>query len=153
MVLQCFPGDRIAQIANKIDCGEANIAPYDYVLIHVGTNDIGSRASYQSILSDYGNLIGILRKKKRHISIIISAIIPRPKDHFDTDPMIRRVNAHLQKVMSKDLNFKFICTNKPFMFAGKIKLEMFAKRDKGLHLNTLGSSRLSYFFLRVISTM
>ena len=51
------------------------------------------------------------------------------------------------------LTFKLICTYKPFMFAGKVKLELFAKRDQGLHLNTADSGRLSYFFLRVISTM
>ena len=78
VVLQCFSGDRIAQIGNKIDNGIAVLSPYDYVIIHVGTNDIGDRAPYHSILSDYGNLIGIMRKKKRDINIIMSAIIPRP---------------------------------------------------------------------------
>ena len=66
-VLQCFPGRRIAQIANKIDNNTAALEPYDYVLIHVGTNDIGDRSSYQNILSDYGNLTDIVRKKKRSI--------------------------------------------------------------------------------------
>ena len=82
----------------------------------------------------------------------MSAIIPRPKDHALTDPMIRQINGYLQKVMSSKLDFKFICTYKPFMFAGKVSLELYAKkRDQGLHLNTLGSSK--QFFLRVISTM
>ena len=119
----------------------------------MGTNDIGDRAPYHIILSDYGNLIGIIRKKKRDINIVMSAIIPRHKDHALTDSMIIQINGYLQKVMSSKLNFKFICTYKPFMFVGKVSLELFAKRDQGLHLNTLGSSKLSYFFLRVISTM
>ena len=63
----------------------------------------------------------------------MSAFIPRPKDPALTDPMIRQINAYLQKVMSCKLNFKFICTYKPFMFAGNVSLELFAKRDQGLH--------------------
>ena len=95
-----LPGDRIAQIGNKIDNGISVLSPYDYVIIHVGTNDIGDRAPYHSILSDYDNLIGIIRKKKRDINIIMSAIIPRPKDRALTDPMIGQINGYLQKVMS-----------------------------------------------------
>ena len=56
----------------------------------------------------------------------MSAIIPRPRDHALSDPMIRKVNQYLQKYMSTNMNFKFICTYKPFMFAGKVKLELFA---------------------------
>ena len=151
--MQCFSGDRIAQIANKISYGTAVLDPCDYVIIHVGTNDIGDGVPYQSIIFDYGNLIGIIRQKKRGMNIIMSAIIPRHKDHAISDPMIRQVHQYLQKSMSTNMNFKFICTYKPFMFAGNVKLELFAKRDQGLHLNTAGSGRLSYFFLRVISTM
>ena len=116
------------------------------MIIHVGTNDIGERAPYQSIISDYGNPIGIIRQKKRGINIIMSAIIPRPKDYALSDPMIRKNKQYLQKSMSKNMNFKFICTYKPFMFASNVKLELFAKREQYLHLNTACSSRLSYFF-------
>ena len=55
--------------------------------------------------------------------------------------------------MSKDMNFKFICTYKPFMHNGSVKLEFFARNDGGLHLNTVGTDRLRYFFLRAIATM
>ena len=71
VVLQYFAGDIIAQIANKNDNNTAVLEPYDYVLIHVGMNDIGDWASYQITLSDYGNLIGIIRKQKRSINIIM----------------------------------------------------------------------------------
>lgn len=118
----------------------------------MGTNDIGNRACFKAIISDFGNLVAICRKQKPKINIIISAIIPRPKDHLVTDPMIRGVNKYLDKNMSKNHNFKFIYTYKPFTYCGAVKLELYAKRDLGLHLNTEGQNRLSHFFLRVIST-
>ena len=153
MILQAFSGDTIARLADRLINKEATIDNFNYVIFHVDTNDIAKRASFQSIISDCGNLIGICRKVNPTIRIIISAIIPRPVDHEVTDPMIRKVNKFLQVNMSHNMNFKFICTYKPFMFAGKVKLELFAKKDGGLHINTEGTSRLRYFFLRVISTI
>ena len=153
VTLQIFCGDTIAKIASKIDSGEARLDPFDFVIIHVGTNDIDNRAPFHNIISDYGNLVGICKKKKPSIQIVLSAILPRPKDHVDTDSMIRRVNKYLRTFMSKSMRFKFVCTYKPFMFAGRVRNELFAKRDKGLHLNTEGTNTLKRFLIRVISTL
>ena len=155
--VQPFPGDTIAKLTNRLCNGgkepKAVLNDFDVVIFHVGRNDIDNRASFKAIISDFGNLIAICRKENPGIRIIISAIIPRPKDHSITDPMIRDVNAYLSKKMSKSQNFKFICTYKPFTHCGKVKLELYAKRDLGLHLNSEGQNRLRQFFLRVISTL
>lgn len=153
VVVQAFPGDTIAKTASRIHSGEAKLHSFDFVIFHTGTNDIANRAPYDNIISDFGNLIGICRNIKPSIQIIISSILPRPVDHKITDPVIRRVNAYLQRNMSKSMRFKFICSYKPFMYAGSVRRELFAKRDGGLHLNTEGTNVLRRFFLRVISTM
>ena len=153
VVVQSFCGDTISQIANKVERGIASLRNFDYVIFHVGTNDIDDKASFHAMQSDYGNLVGICRRKYPKINIIMSAIIPRPRDHGNTEDPIKRINSYMEKVMSKTLSFKFIKTYRPFMFAGKPSAELFAKRDKGLHLNTEGSSRLRYYFLRTIASM
>ena len=150
--LQIFRGYTIAEVASTVNSGAADLYPYDIVILHVRTNDIGNRASFHSIISDYGNLIGIIRRKKTTIQIVLSAILPRPVDHNITDPMIRSVNERLRLVMSKSMRFKFVCTYKPFMHAGSVRIGLFAKRDNGLHLNTEGTNTLKRFFIRVIST-
>ena len=153
VTLQIFCGHSIAKIASKIDSGDADLIPFDFVIIHAGTNDIDNRAPYNSIISDYGNLVGICKKKKPSIQIVISAILPRPVDHTISDPMIRSINKHLRVFMSKSMRFKFVCTYKPFMYAKSVRVGLFAKRDKGLHLNTEGTNVLKRFFLRVISNL
>lgn len=150
--LQAFSGDTIARMANRVLSGQVNLDNYDYVLFHVGTNDVARKSDFESIISDYGNLIGICRRKKPNINIIISAILPRPVDHDRSDPIIRRINAYLNRTMCKSLNFKFIPTYRPFMYCGRVKRELFAKNDGGLHLNTEGTSRLRYF-LRMIAAL
>ena len=151
VVVQSFCGDTISQIANKVECGIKSLRNFDYVIFHAGTNDIDDKASFHAMQSDYGNLVGICRRKYPKINIIMSAIIPRPKDHDNTEDPIKRINSYMEKVMS--LNFKFIKSYRPFMFTGKPSTELFAKRDKGLHVNTEGSSRLRYYFLRTIASM
>ena len=44
-VVQPFCGDRIARLINRIQSKEAKLRPYDYVKVHVGTNDIEDGAS------------------------------------------------------------------------------------------------------------
>ena len=153
VVVQSFRGDILAQIANKVERGIASLRNFDYVIFHVGTNDIDDKASFHVMQSDYGNQVGICRKKYPEINIIMSAIIPFPRDHQNTYDPIKRINFYMEKTMSKTLNFKFIKTYRPFMYAGKPSAELFAKKDKGLHLNTEGSSRLRYYFLRTITSV
>lgn len=151
--LQAFSGDTIGRMSNRLLSGEITLQHYDYIVFHVGTNNVARNESFDSIISDYGNLIGICRKIKPKINIIISAILPRPLDHEKTDPLIRRLNSYILKNMTKHLNIRFFRTYRPFMYGGRVKRELFAKRDGGLHLNTEGTNRLRYYFLRSIAAM
>ena len=151
--LQIFSGYTIARMANEIQFGKADLEPYDYVIIHVGTNDLGNLSSYDSMISDFGNLIGIIHRKKPSIYIVVSSILPRPCDYDITDKLRRRVNDYLQKSMSKSMRFKFVCSYKPFMYAGKVRRELFAKNDGGLHLNTAGTDALTRFLIKVVGIL
>ena len=151
--VRAFLGDSISKIGYRIDKKHVILDKYDYILLHVGTNDINRKASFHGMISDFGNLIGICRKRKPSIKIIISAILPRPVDFDNTDNPSRRVNGYLEKFMSKKMNFLFIKSYRPFMYKGQARRELFAKNDGGLHLNTEGTSKLRYYFLRTIAAM
>lgn len=153
VILKAFPGATIGKLSILISNGNINLQDFDYIIIHVGTNNIGKRDQFDNIISDYANLVAIIRRQKPTIRIIISSILPRPVDHNITDMMIKKVNSYLKTVMSRDMNFKFICSYKAVSKFGTFRRYFFAKLDKGLHLNTEGSNRLRYFFLRVISTV
>ena len=150
VIIKSYPGDSIARLTMRIDGGEVNLSPFDYIIVHVGTNNIDRRHSYDDIITDYGNLIPIIKKKKRSIRFIISAILPRPVDH---DRMIKKVNKCLRTEMGPDLGFHFVETWKAVSKCGTFSRYLCAKKDRGLHLNTEGSRRLRYFFLPVISTI
>ena len=153
VVVQVFSGATIGRIVYGITNREVKLRAFDYVIFHVGTNDVGNQSSFENIISNFGNLVGACRKIHPSIHILISAILPRPIDHTYTDDFIRSVNGHLDKFMSKHLNFRFMKTYRPFMFGGKVRPELFAHRDGGLHLNIGDTEKLRYYFLRTIASM
>ena len=153
VTLEAYPSSTIGYLSVLISNGGINFTNYDFLIVHVGTNNIGNRDSFGAIVSDFGNLIAQIRKKKPSIRIIISSILPRPLDHTDTDNMIKKVNTHLRTVMAPDLNFHFIRSHRAFSKYGTYRRYLYAKKDQGLHLNSEGSNRLRYFFLIVISTL
>lgn len=53
--LQAFSGDTIARMANKVLSGQVRIDNFDYILLHVGTNDVARKSPFEHIISDYGN--------------------------------------------------------------------------------------------------
>ena len=45
-------GDTISQLANRITSKVAKLLPYDFVILHLGTNDIDNRAPFVNIIKD-----------------------------------------------------------------------------------------------------
>ena len=91
VVVKCFPSAIIAKLSRLLPT-DVKLLNFEYIIIHVGANNIGNRDSCGYILSNYGNLIASVKKLKPSIRMIVSAILPRPVDHDDTDSMITAVN-------------------------------------------------------------
>ncbi|XP_053395761.1 uncharacterized protein LOC123552691 [Mercenaria mercenaria] len=147
-----FPGATIGRLQHLINTMRIPLHQFNYVIFHVGTNNIGKGFSVSHMCSDMVNLISQCRKISPRIHIIISSILPRPVDNEITDERIK-FNAKVEKVLSVDLGVKFIKSYRPFCFKGEIKRYLFARLDGGLHLNNEGSNRLGHFFHRFISTL
>ena len=114
VTLQTHYDATISEITDKLQSGEISLEDYDYVLFHVGTHDVSNKASYNDIISDFGNLIAVCKDIKSSIKIIISAIVPRLVDDEDSEPLLQKINGYLDKAMSQKMNFKFVRTYKPF---------------------------------------
>ena len=113
VVVKCFPGYNIVKLTMKLDKtlkGHIELSPFDYIIVHVGTNNIDRRDSFDNIIADYGNLIPVIKKNNSSIRIIMSAILPRPVDHDETDEMIKKGTATLMITMfyMKDFNKPWI---------------------------------------------
>ena len=85
------------------------------------TNDINNQLSFENIFSNFENLVSICSKVHPYIQAFIFAILPRRKNHADTDDFIRSVNGHLVKFMSRPLNYWFLKAYTLFMFEGRVR--------------------------------
>ena len=151
-----FPGININQLVHKIETGRL-ILDKKIVLFHVGTNNI-ERMDSGSILSCFNNLISVVRRKSS-AQVVISCILPRPKDHFSCKDKAMNANkvadepADKVKAVNKGLvhlckerKVRLLHTFNPFIRFGKPRRELFAINDQGLHLNIEGTRRLRQFF-------
>ena len=78
-----FHGATIGKLAVLFSNDAVTLEKYDYVTIHVGTNNIGNfvkfkmshRIAYNGTISDFANLVAIVRKKKAGITIMVSTTL------------------------------------------------------------------------------
>ena len=92
-------------------------------------------------------LIEVVAARNEKANIIISTIIPRPKDHGTYERKIVEVNKEI-KQYAKERGIKFTQTDKIFRHKYEPKWELFAK--DGLHLNFRGTIKLTNHFKEVL---
>ena len=148
--IQAFPGATIGHLTYLVDSNQASVRDFSHVIFHVGTNDVESR-SVGEIYSSLMNLVAVTRKKNNRIKILLSSILPRPKDFSILGIKVTEINSHLRMYLCPKYRVQFIASYKPFVFKGKPRRELFAIHDKGLHLNLEGTNKLRIFFGQVIA--
>ena len=74
--VQAFPGATIGRLAEHVSSGRVDISSVDFVINNVGTNNVSSFQSVNTILSYYEDLIHQL-KKITSAKLIFTSILPR----------------------------------------------------------------------------
>lgn len=140
--VQAEPGTTISGLYWKIKMHTIKVTHFEMVLLHVGTNDLEKETS--SIISDYKNLIRAVRRNNSTCLIVVSAVLPRPKDSESMDSKRTSVNASL-RMLCREMDCQFIRTWRPFVDPStkQVKRELYA-RD-GLHLSAAGTDTLARF--------
>ena len=124
---QAFPGATIGRLSELVSSGRINLRLLDFVIIHVGTNNISSPQSVNTIMSYYGDLIHKL-KNKTSAKLLFTSIIPRLVDHLKTVNKVHKVNSELRKY------FLFCNFYKSYLYNNSPDPTLFSPKD-GLHLN------------------
>lgn len=143
-----FPGINITRLNRKITQGLVDLSS-QYIILHVGTNDISSSLLEDEIVAMYNDLISVVRSKS-DCKILVSAILPRPIDFDATGNRVKKVNNSLA-TLCRTRKASFVKSFKPFLKCGVPRREYFAVRDGGLHLNIEGIRRLREFFINTIA--
>ncbi|CAG2246311.1 unnamed protein product [Mytilus edulis] len=145
-----FRGASIGEITYQLNKNKGSIYEgYKCLVIHCGTNDIHI-LSIDQFKSAYCNLISTAKLLFPSMVIALSGILPRPVDFEETGQKIKDVNMALLNLC---LSYKveFIHSYRYFLKCGKPKVELFAYKDGGLHLNCEGTRQLGLYFKRRVA--
>ena len=76
---QSFPGDTLARLTDFVSNGRINLHNINFVIVHVGTNNVSSSESIDTILSYYGDWIHQI-KSKTDAKIVFTSLFSRLVD-------------------------------------------------------------------------
>ncbi|XP_063395979.1 uncharacterized protein LOC134680712 isoform X1 [Mytilus trossulus] len=145
-----FRGASIGEITYQLNKNKGSIYEgYKCLIIHCGTNDIHI-LSIDQFKSAYCNLISTAKLLFPSMVIAMSGILPRPVDFEETGQKIKAVNMALLN-LCLSYNVEFIHSYRYFLKCGKPKVELFAYKDGGLHLNCEGTRQLGVYFKRRVA--
>lgn len=115
------------------------------LIIHIGTNDVASGVSAETVVNRMALLVERLRHSfKYKLHFAICSVLPRYVDDKQTKHIVKRCNMLLERWCSEMDNVVFLRTWRAFVSGGCICSEMF--RPDGLHLNVKGKERLFQYF-------
>ena len=144
-----FPGINISRLNNKILRGLVDLRS-EYVILHVGTNDINT-LTVSEMCSSYQDLITTVREKFG-CKVVVSSILPRPIDYDVNGDKVKSLNNTLEG-LCKERRIQYVRSYKPFLEFGEPRRDLFAVRDGGLHLNSEGLRRLRHVFISAVANL
>lgn len=138
-----FKGITIEQLAVRIMQDKIpHLVDKKLVLTHVGTNNV-EKDSPETMVAKTTFLIDMIRSKLPEATIMISLIIPRPKDFDVLGNNVRNYN-YMMYDLSKNLNITCLPTYRKFLFDRRPILKLYAG-DK-LHLKPDGTKALTSYY-------
>jgi hypothetical protein len=106
----------IGRLSNLVANGMVNLKHIDFLIIHVGSNNIAIHQSVNQIISFYGDLIHYI-KCKTSAQIVFTSILPRLCDFHQTERMVTKVNVELKSLVYRLVYSNIIGT---YMYYKKI---------------------------------
>ena len=151
-IVRAYRGDTIEDIKNHILHGQEDLLNNKRIVaIHVGTNDLYS-LTVEEMLEDLEALVKAITNKPGSSvwGIIVSTIIPRPKDYWTTQMKIKRYNKEV-KNLEITLGFEMLRTWRPF--SRKNLPRRFTYKFDALHPSKKGATRLSQYLAKQLSML
>jgi ribA/ribD-fused uncharacterized protein len=145
-----YRGSYLLGVSNEIARNQALFASYKVILLHVGTNDVSHKHSTPASMLDR---LKILVKKVRSLplepAVIVSSVLPRPKDLVKTKQKIIDYNETIRVWAKSELHVQYVKSYLPFIKDGVIRDEMF--ESDGLHPSSIGTELLRDYFCKVLT--
>jgi hypothetical protein len=146
--LMVYCGATVKNITRIIRREHINFNETKLCILHLGTNDVANREQ-EVVVSRMSELVHQIVRKRPDIQVVISAILPRPRDYARTKPAIRLVNRELATWCSQKRNLHFNNTFKGYQQCSRPNTNLFA--IDGVHLSWMGSIKATLILKNLIA--
>ncbi len=153
--VQAYPGKTLQWLNDSIRFGKVQVKGYEAILVHMGTNDIGdivrgrTSPTIQDIIQRLKDLIHLVKTRNSSCKLLLSAIIPRPKDTELSAPLIYGWNFAMANLCDQYKSLAFVPAYKFFVKSHQVVPTYYS--TDGLHLNGPGVERLEQCFRQALS--
>ena len=147
-----FRGAKVEDLSKmlKNEAWKMQLMQYSTVLLFVGTNNIEGDLSKEHMCK-YKELVSSLKALNPTWSIVLSSILPRPRDDEVNGYKVILMN-YLLKKHSSSWGATFIPSYKLFMYKGHISKEYYCMQHYDrIHLNNSGVLRIRQYVQQKLS--
>ncbi len=149
VVVKTYSGAKVKTLEREVENLKTIIELADVIYLHVGTNNI-EKDSIQTITSQVQNLITKVQQMNSRAIVGWSAILPRPRDEFNTHDKVITVNTQVGEWCDKTRR-PCLRSFSPVTKYGWARREFFSTTDR-LHLNKGGVQQWVNFLKHQISS-
>ena len=136
----CLPGARVKDVSERLQGILEGEGEQPAVVVHIGTNDIGKKRD--EVLQAEFRELGV-KLKSRTSKVVISGLLPVPRDSQSRNDRIARMNTWLERWCKRE-GFKFLGHWNRFW--GRWDLY----KSDGLHLGGTGTNVLGGVFASAV---
>ena len=145
-----FPGSTIWGLHSEFCSNTRRFSSYQVILLHVGTNDADHFGSTPALMLRYlKRLVASFLSLPQKPVVVLSAILPRPKDFSKTNSKIEEYNDSVRVWAKTEQKVQYVKSFLPFFRIGVLRTELF--EPDGLHLNSKGVLVLRDYFCKVLT--
>ena len=147
--VQAFGGLTSGRLLCKLRNRVFSVSEYKNIVIHIGTNDIFD-ISCSQFEYNIKHIIDEIRISNVSACILISAILPRPRDFRDSKPIVFEFNEKLKYFSEVTFNVKYMAILKSFLNRFGFPIKALFQADK-LHLNITGLNKFEKFLANTLA--
>ncbi|MFH1102799.1 MAG: SGNH/GDSL hydrolase family protein [Pseudomonadota bacterium] len=139
-------GWRADHVLAKINEWSAKNTP-DIVLLHLGTNDIGTGEEIEETAKEISDIIGTLRKQNSRVSVLLAQIIP--VDDEAANKRIKKFN-HRLELLAKRIG----TTESPVISVNHFDgFDPKSDTDDGVHPNEMGMEKMAETWFQALTRL
>ena len=135
--------DLSASIYYRNQRSTIKVEGYQFIVVHIGTNDLSNGRTAVEVSWDLKELIELIRRSNSGAILLVSGVLYRPKDDRTTFRKVNEFNVAMKRVCDHFRSVMFMRSHSLFKSGSTLLTQLYD--NGGLHLNREGQGRFGSY--------